>query len=218
MKTIVASYNITPNQPTPKEPLWLSDSDQIGVLGHVSLLYIYKSAKKHNTVERMNNSLSKLLSYYYPVAGRLSLSKSGRMQLDCNAKGEIPLLLVQLTRFHGGDQGLVIGVLLSHPLTDATGIVDFMNRWAKLARGEELDPNEIPFLDRTLLKFPHIPSSKLPDRWKPVPQSQVPGNDDGIDKQKKRSDRLDSRIRNNVQMTRRYIRQRLWLTKCRYAV
>ncbi|KHN02094.1 Hydroxycinnamoyl-Coenzyme A shikimate/quinate hydroxycinnamoyltransferase [Glycine soja] len=165
MKTIVASYNITPNQPTPKEPLWLSDSDQIGVLGH-----------------------------------------------------EIPLLLVQLTRFHGGDQGLVIGVLLSHPLTDATGIVDFMNRWAKLARGEELDPNEIPFLDRTLLKFPHIPSSKLPDRWKPVPQSQVPGNDDGIDKQKKRSDRLDSRIRNNVQMTRRYIRQRLCLTKCRYAV
>ncbi|KAG4923616.1 hypothetical protein JHK87_049156 [Glycine soja] len=167
MKTIVASYNITPNQPTPKEPLWLSDSDQIGVLGHVSLLYIYKSAKKHNTVERMNNSLSKLLSYYYPVAGR----------------------------FHGGDQGLAIGVLLSHPLTDATGIVDFMNRWAKLARGEELDPNEIPFLDRTLLKFPHIPSSKLPDRWKPVPQSQVAGNDDGIDKQKKRSDRLNSRVK-----------------------
>ena len=104
-------------------------------------------------------------------------------------------MLVQLTRFHGGDQGLAIGVLLSHPLTDATGIVDFMNRWAKLARGEELDPNEIPFLDRTLLKFPHIPSSKLPDRWKPVPQSQVAGNDDGIDKQKKRSDRLNSRVK-----------------------
>ncbi|KAH1153415.1 hypothetical protein GLYMA_18G059500v4 [Glycine max] len=96
MKTIVASYNITPNQPTPKEPLWLSDSDQIGVLGHVSLLYIYKSAKKHNTVERMNNSLSKLLSYYYPVAGRLSLSKSGRMQLDCSAKG-VTLLEAQTT-------------------------------------------------------------------------------------------------------------------------
>ncbi|KAL5164438.1 Spermidine hydroxycinnamoyl transferase [Glycine soja] len=115
---------------------------------------------------------------------------------------EIPLLLVQLTRFHGGDQGLVIGVLLSHPLTDATGIVDFMNRWAKLARGEELDPNEIPFLDRTLLKFPHIPSSKLPDRWKPVPQSQVPGNDDGIDKQKKRSDRLDSRALGDLTQVR----------------
>ncbi|KAG4974702.1 hypothetical protein AAZX31_11G192300 [Glycine max] len=254
MKTIVASYNITPNQPTPKDPLWLSDSDQIGVLGHVSILYIYRSAKEHNnnTVERMKNSLSKLLSYYYPVAGRLRLSKSGRMELDCNAKGvtlleaettntfvdygddfspseftdelipklddtqqpieEIPLLLVQLTRFHsGGDcEGLAIGVLLSHPLTDATGIIDFMNRWAKLSRGEELDPNEIPFLDRTLLKFPdillekprevntreiskldtstlqHIPTSKLLDQWKKPVVPQTP-EDDGIDKPKKRS-------------------------------
>ena len=48
---------------------------------------------------------------------------------------EIPLLLLlQLTtRFHGGEC-LAIGVVISHSLTDATGIIHFMIdlRWAKL--------------------------------------------------------------------------------------
>ncbi|MCI58189.1 spermidine hydroxycinnamoyl transferase-like, partial [Trifolium medium] len=37
----------------------------------------------------------------------------------------------------------------------------FMNAWAKLARGETLDPNEFPCHDRTLLnsrKLTHFPS------------------------------------------------------------
>ncbi|KAL5164930.1 Spermidine hydroxycinnamoyl transferase [Glycine soja] len=214
MVAIVASYIVTPNQPTPNDPLWMSDSDQIGHLLHVSSIYIYKAKHNSHIIERMRNSLSKLLVYYYPVAGRLSLTKSGRMEVDCNAKGvtlveaestkrfgdygdfspsesteelvpkvdytqpieEIPLLLLQLTRFHGGE-GLAIGVVMSHPLTDAIGFVHFMNRWAKLTRGEAQEPNEIPFLDRTLLKLPHQPSApsvKLPE-WKPAPK--IPGKE-----------------------------------------
>ncbi|KAG5017474.1 hypothetical protein JHK85_023610 [Glycine max] len=46
MVTVVASYNITPNQATPKDPLWLSVIEQSGYLGHVPTLYIYKA--KHN--------------------------------------------------------------------------------------------------------------------------------------------------------------------------
>ncbi|KHN36436.1 Hydroxycinnamoyl-Coenzyme A shikimate/quinate hydroxycinnamoyltransferase [Glycine soja] len=52
-----------------------------------------------------------------------------------------------------------------------------MNRWAKLTRGEAQEPNEIPFLDRTLLKLPHQPSApsvKLPE-WKPAPK--IPGKE-----------------------------------------
>ncbi|KHN35798.1 Hydroxycinnamoyl-Coenzyme A shikimate/quinate hydroxycinnamoyltransferase, partial [Glycine soja] len=163
---------VTPNRPTPNDPLWLSDSD-IGHLLNVPNMYIYKAKQYSHTIERMRNSYRKLSVCYYHVAGRLSFTKSGRMEVDCNAKGvtlleakttktfgdygdfspsesteelvpkvyytqpieEIPLLLLlQLTtRFHGGEC-LAIGVVISHSLTDATGIIHFMIdlRWAKL--------------------------------------------------------------------------------------
>jgi len=211
MVTIVASHNVTPNEPTPNDPLWLSDSDQIGNLRHVSCFYVYKAKHDKNALERLMKSLSKILVHYYPVAGRLRLTESGRMELNCNAKGvtlveaettntfadygdfspslfteelvpkvdytqpieDIPLMLIQLTTFDGGE-GLAIGTLTSHPLADATSMMPFVNNWGKLTRGEELEPNEIPFLDRTLLKLPpqhSSPSVKLPE-WKPVQQAQ----------------------------------------------
>ncbi|QCD78412.1 shikimate O-hydroxycinnamoyltransferase [Vigna unguiculata] len=87
MVTIVASHNVTPNEPTPNDPLWLSDSDQIGNLRHVSCFYVYKAKHDKNALERLMKSLSKILVHYYPVAGRLRLTESGRMELNCNAKG-----------------------------------------------------------------------------------------------------------------------------------
>jgi len=71
---------------------------------------------------------------------------------------EIPLLLVQSTRFHGGE-GFVLGVAFSHPLADGLGFIQFINSWAKLARGETLEPHELPYLDRTILKFQHSSTS-----------------------------------------------------------
>nr|KYP36402.1 Anthranilate N-benzoyltransferase protein 1 [Cajanus cajan] len=196
MITIVASYNVTPNQPTPKEPLWLSDSDLVAPLSHVPTIYIYKAKHNNTIIERLRDSLSKILVFYYPVAGRLMLTESGRMEVDCNAKGvtlleaettntlgdygdfspsqstkklvptvdytqpieEHPLLLVQLTKFHGGE-GFAIGFAIFHPLVDGISAINFINKWAKVARGEALGHNEMPFLDRTLLKFPHQPSA-----------------------------------------------------------
>ncbi|WJX36890.1 shikimate O-hydroxycinnamoyltransferase [Trifolium repens] len=73
---------------------------------------------------------------------------------------EIPLLLVQLTSFKN-NQGFALGVAFSHSLSDGLGAVQFINSWAKIARGETLKPNELPFLDRTLIKFSHTPS-KVP--------------------------------------------------------
>ena len=148
----------------------------------------------------MIDSLSIILVYYYPVAGRLSVTESGRMEVDCNAKGvtlieaetvktiddfgdftpsesvkeelvpvidyhsqpieEIPLVFVQVTRFKGDkeqQQGLAIAVAVSHPVADGSAWIHFMNTWAMVNRGDMLDLNEMPFLDRTILKFP--PSS-----------------------------------------------------------
>ncbi|CAJ1964467.1 unnamed protein product [Sphenostylis stenocarpa] len=195
MVTIVASHRIFPNQETPKGRLWLSDSDQVGRSGHTPNIYVYEAKHNDETIERLRNSLGEILVHYYPVAGRLSLAESGRIEVDCNAKGvtlleaqtttsfanydfspseyvkelipkidytqsieEIPLLFVQLTRFHGG-QGFVIGVAFSHPLSDALGYFQFMNSWAKLGRGETLEPHELPYLDRTILKLQHSPST-----------------------------------------------------------
>ncbi|KAG4935585.1 hypothetical protein AAZX31_18G099600 [Glycine max] len=199
MVTIKTSHTVVPNQPTPKGRLWLSNSDNSTRPAHTPVIYIYKAQLNiEYDIERMRDSLSKVLVYYYPVAGRLSLAESGRMEVDCNAKGvtlieaataktfadfgdfspsdsikeelvpaidyhsqpiqEIPLLFVQLTRFQGDQQqGLAIGVAFSHPVADGSAWIHFMNTWAMVNRGDMLDLNEMPFLDRTILKFP--PSS-----------------------------------------------------------
>ncbi|RHN47483.1 putative shikimate O-hydroxycinnamoyltransferase [Medicago truncatula] len=62
---------------------------------------------------------------------------------------DIPLLAVQLTRFNCG--GFTLGVALCRAATDGTATMCFMNAWAKLARGENLDPSEFPCHDRTML-------------------------------------------------------------------
>ena len=79
MVTIKASHTVVPNQPTPKGRLWLSNSDQTARPAHTPNLYIYK-AKHHiieYDIEKMIDSLSIILVYYYPVAGRLSVTESG---------------------------------------------------------------------------------------------------------------------------------------------
>jgi len=71
---------------------------------------------------------------------------------------DIPLFVAQLTRFQNKDEGLAIGIANSHPIHDGLGATKFINSWAKIARGETLEANELPFIDRTILKFSHTPS------------------------------------------------------------
>ncbi|KOM52202.1 hypothetical protein LR48_Vigan09g086100 [Vigna angularis] len=197
MVTIKASYTVVPNQPTPEGFQWLSDPDQVARQSHTPTIYVYHAKHNHNAlIERIRNSLSKILCYYYPVAGRLrKLEEDGRLELNCNAKGavlieaestktvhdygdfmdesakdlvptvhytntpieELPLLVVQVTSFLG-DEAFSIGVAISHTLTDGVAAIQFINSWAKLARGDTLEPHEMPFLDRTVLKFTAPPS------------------------------------------------------------
>ncbi|WJX30976.1 shikimate O-hydroxycinnamoyltransferase [Trifolium repens] len=100
---------------------------------------------------------------------------------------EMPLLLVQLTSFKN-NQGFAIAVSLSHSLSDGIGAVRFINSWAKIARGETLEPNELPFLDRTIIKFSHTPP-KVPCfehvELKPLPL--VLGRKDTSEERKKKT-------------------------------
>lgn len=106
--------------------------------------------------------------------------------IDYSQPLECPLLVVQLTRFQG-DQGLAIGMALSHPLADATAWFPFINKWAKVARGETLEPNEMPFLDRTILEFSQASSPRFDHpELKPLPLILATSNNTIDEKQKKR--------------------------------
>jgi len=70
---------------------------------------------------------------------------------------EIPLFVAQVTWFLSKDEsfGFAIGIAYSHVLSDGVGCCKFINSWAEIARGEKLEANELPYLDRTILKFSH---------------------------------------------------------------
>lgn len=226
MVTITSCFTVIPNESTPNGSLWLSDNDQVVRLSHASTIYIYKANPKIGAIERMRDSLSKMLVHYYPVAGRLRWKEGGRLELDCNAKGvtlleaqstktlaeyedfspketikdlipmvdytqpieELPLLLVQLTRFYGTDQGVAIGVSLSHPLADGLACVRFINTWAKVARGDILEFDELfPVLYRSILKSPHPSSAPRFDHPELKPLPLMLGSSNNIAEQEKKT-------------------------------
>ncbi|KAF2290781.1 hypothetical protein GH714_015434 [Hevea brasiliensis] len=69
---------------------------------------------------------------------------------------EIPLLLVQLTRFHCG--GFSISLTLSHVVVDGQSALHFISEWARIARGEPLGTQ--PFFDRKVLRAGGPPISR----------------------------------------------------------
>ncbi|CAK7337532.1 unnamed protein product [Dovyalis caffra] len=61
---------------------------------------------------------------------------------------DLPLLLVQLTKFQCG--GISLSLTISHALVDGQSALQFMSEWARIARGEPL--GTVPFLDRKVLR------------------------------------------------------------------
>ncbi|KAH7544697.1 hypothetical protein FEM48_Zijuj01G0013200 [Ziziphus jujuba var. spinosa] len=61
---------------------------------------------------------------------------------------ELPLLLVQLTRFSCG--GICLSLNISHAVVDGQSALHFISEWARLARGYPLET--VPFLDRKVLR------------------------------------------------------------------
>ncbi|CAI8585134.1 unnamed protein product [Vicia faba] len=225
MVSITASYTVIPRESTPQGFLWLSDLDQVARFRHTPTIYIYKPKQNpENAIETLKNSLSRILVYYYPMAGRLFYTEGGRLELNLNAKGailleaesnksihdygdfspsdstrelaplfdyngvieEIPLFAVQLTRFKN-NEGFAIGVSFSHILSDGLGAIRMMNSWAKIARGETLEDNELPFFDRTLLKFSHTPLAPRFEHMELKPLPLILGRQDANEEGEKKT-------------------------------
>ncbi|KAL9240913.1 hypothetical protein vseg_015079 [Gypsophila vaccaria] len=97
MSTIMRkSTMVCPNKDTPRSSIWLSDVDLIKrtPYTHTPLVYIYNNNNNNNNTyfdsTHLISSLSHALVTYYPLAGRLRRNeRSGRIEIDCNAKGAL---------------------------------------------------------------------------------------------------------------------------------
>ncbi|CAO2835108.1 unnamed protein product [Amaranthus hypochondriacus] len=77
---------ITPDRPTPKESLYLSNlDDQKFLRFSIKYFYLFKNGI---CVEKLKKSLSKVLTEYYPLAGRLRGSNE-KLEVDCNGEGAL---------------------------------------------------------------------------------------------------------------------------------
>lgn len=96
MVSLQSFHTIIPSEPTPNTKLF-SLCEQIKLHTHAPLLYVYKPHHVHDNniasstfnfaLQTLRNSLSQVLTIYYPLAGRLSWIERGQWELHCNAKG-----------------------------------------------------------------------------------------------------------------------------------
>lgn len=84
---------IKPDKLTPSEFKYLSNiDDQLGLRNHIPFVHFYPPSKVmhgHDPVVMIKRALSRVLVYYYPVAGRLRNGKKGKLIVDCNGEGVI---------------------------------------------------------------------------------------------------------------------------------
>ncbi|XP_039117990.1 LOW QUALITY PROTEIN: putrescine hydroxycinnamoyltransferase 1-like [Dioscorea cayenensis subsp. rotundata] len=88
---VVESGLVGPSEETPKHSLWLSNLDLLVARAHVPTIYFYRQDESQNgdffSPEAMKVALSKALVHFYPLAGRLELDASGRVQIQCTGEG-----------------------------------------------------------------------------------------------------------------------------------
>ncbi|KAJ6719714.1 ANTHRANILATE N-BENZOYLTRANSFERASE [Salix purpurea] len=188
---VISKEVIKPSSPTPDHlrHYHLSFLDQISPPVYNPLLLFYPAADgdvKINSTEKTNQlkqSLSEVLSLYYPLAGRIQ----DNLFVECNdegipffqaevrcrlsqvsenpAPGElsklIPFALDDAEGLPLGIQynifecgGIVIGLCISHKIGDALSLLTFIKSWAATSRGEEDHIMRPEFISATL--FPPI--------------------------------------------------------------
>ncbi|MED6137239.1 hypothetical protein PIB30_063227 [Stylosanthes scabra] len=139
----------------------------------------------------MRDSLSEILIHYYPLAGRLNWTEGSRLELDCNSKGV--LLLEAESSKSMAEYG---DFLPTDPsIKELIPTIDYSRRinelplfLAQLTRDATLDPeNDLPFLDRTVLKPSHSVNPPRFDHpeFKPLPL--ILGRTDNLEEQKKKT-------------------------------
>ncbi|KAL0299199.1 UNVERIFIED_CONTAM: Spermidine hydroxycinnamoyl transferase [Sesamum radiatum] len=93
--SLISSCLVKPAEPTWNGSLPLSELDQIGSLGYVSLIHLYRPPQDWlsppEAISRtLKSSLSKVLVPFHPLAGRWNRIPRGRLQIECSGIG-VPL-------------------------------------------------------------------------------------------------------------------------------
>ncbi|KAI8002210.1 Stemmadenine O-acetyltransferase [Camellia lanceoleosa] len=173
MKVVVTSrQTIKPSNPTPQHlrQLKLSFLDQIQQPHFVPIIYFYassnsglnKATNDRRRSEKLKESLSETLSWFYPLAGRVK----DNLFFDCNDQGvpffeaqvqssldhvvgqsksnsQLNYLFPYLDFDDAGDLLLAVqlnffdcGLCTSHKIADALSIVMFLKFWATVSRGD----------------------------------------------------------------------------------
>ena len=170
---VISKETIIPSSPTPDHlrHYQLSFLDQVSPLVYQPLVLFYANSYGTNQFNstaisnQLKGSLSDVLTYFYPLAGRVI----GNNFVDCNDKGIpyvetkvkcklfdiiqnpvpgelnhlIPFQLDYVTDINFGvqfnvfDCGVIaIGVCLSHQIADSLSVVTFVNSWAAISSGQ----------------------------------------------------------------------------------
>ncbi|GLJ34179.1 hypothetical protein SUGI_0687020 [Cryptomeria japonica] len=82
---------VKPAIPTPTQTMFLSNVDLLWLpVNNVQNLVFYKISPLvdyNSLIEGLKKSLSSVLVYFYPLAGRLKIGESSRMEVNCNDEG-----------------------------------------------------------------------------------------------------------------------------------
>ncbi|KAI5676383.1 hypothetical protein M9H77_07333 [Catharanthus roseus] len=173
---IVTKEMIKPSSPTPHHlrTFKLSFLDQISPPMYTPLIFFYQATEIHGDhaqiSQLLKQSLSKTLSQFYPLAGRIN---SEGYFIDCNDAGalfieaQIHANLLQVVDKPNMEElreylpsepekdnvllavqinffdcgGIALGVKMSHKVADGTSLVTFMNAWGAMTSSCTRDEN-----------------------------------------------------------------------------
>ncbi|OMO81449.1 Transferase [Corchorus olitorius] len=172
---VISKEMVQPSSPTPDRlrSYQLSFLDQLTPSTIYNALVLFypglcdTEANKIRISDQLKQSISKALTYFYPLAGRIT---SEKLFVDCNDEG-IPFLETRVNcqlsdvinnpvpselnkflpfqiqgaqEFPMGIQfnvfecgGICVGVCITHKIGDALSFFTFMNLWAAIARGDK---------------------------------------------------------------------------------
>ncbi|KAK8489595.1 hypothetical protein V6N11_064394 [Hibiscus sabdariffa] len=81
---------VSPADDTEKGLYFLSNLDQ-NIAVTIRTIYCFKSEEKgnENAAQVIKDALRKVLSHYYPLSGRLTISSEGKLIIDCTGEGAV---------------------------------------------------------------------------------------------------------------------------------
>nr|ADL62855.1 hydroxycinnamoyl-CoA transferase 2 [Cynara cardunculus var. scolymus] len=80
---------VQPSQPTPSSTIWTSNLDLVVGRIHILTVYFYRpnGASNFFDADVMKKALADVLVSFYPMAGRISRDRNGRLEINCNGEG-----------------------------------------------------------------------------------------------------------------------------------